>query len=80
MDGCELVFEEGALKAIAKKAYARKTGARGLRSIIEEILMDIMFELPSMENVKKCYITEDTVTKGKEPTLVIESETQTEVS
>lgn len=80
MDGCELIFEEGALKAIAKKAYARKTGARGLRSIIEEILMDIMFELPSMENVKKCYITEDTVTKGKEPTLVIESETQTEVS
>lgn len=80
MDGCELVFEEGALKAIAKKAYARKTGARGLRSIIEELLMDIMFELPSMENVKKCYITEDTVTKGKEPTLVIESETQTEVS
>lgn len=80
MDGCELVFEEGALRAIAKKAYARKTGARGLRSIIEELLMDIMFELPSMENVKKCYITEDTVTKGKEPTLVIESETQTEVS
>ncbi len=80
MDGCELVFEENALRAIAKKAYARKTGARGLRSIIEELLMDIMFELPSMENVKKCYITEETVTKGKEPTLVIEGETQTEVS
>ncbi|MDO5717982.1 MAG: ATP-dependent Clp protease ATP-binding subunit ClpX [Tissierellia bacterium] len=80
MDGCELTFEEDALRAIAKKAYERKTGARGLRSIIEELLMDIMFELPSMENVKKCYITKDSVLNGKEPTLVIEGESQTEVS
>ncbi len=56
MDGVELEFEEEALKAIAQKAIARKTGARGLRSIIEETLLDIMYEIPSRDNIEKCLI------------------------
>ena len=71
MDDVELDFEEGALKAIAKKAYDRKTGARGLRSIIEETLMDTMFEIPSREDVVKVIITEDSILNGKDPKLVL---------
>lgn len=61
MDNVELEFEEDALKAIAKNAMERKTGARGLRSIIESIMLDIMFELPSRDDIEKCIITKDTV-------------------
>jgi ATP-dependent Clp protease ATP-binding subunit ClpX len=61
MDGVELEIEQEALVEIAKKAIERKTGARGLRSIIEGIMMDVMFELPSREDVKKCVISKDTV-------------------
>lgn len=74
MDECELVFEEGALRAIAQKAYDRKTGARGLRSIIEDILMEIMYNIPSEEDVSQCIITEDTVMKGQEPQMVLSKE------
>ncbi len=77
MDGFKLVFEEDALKAVAKKAYERKTGARGLRSIIEELLMDTMFEIPSRKDVNTCYVTEDNILKGTKPSLV--QETQSEV-
>ncbi len=70
MDGVELEFEEEALRAIAQKAIERKTGARGLRSIIEETLMDIMYEIPSREDIEKCLIKKETVVNGK-PTLVI---------
>ncbi len=69
-DGVELEFEEEALRAIAQKAIERKTGARGLRSIIEETLMDIMYEIPSREDIEKCLIKKETVLNGK-PTLVI---------
>lgn len=72
MDGVDLIFEEEALKAIAKKAYERKTGARGLRSIIEDILMDTMYEIPSMTGINTCYIKEETVNEGKDPVLVYE--------
>ncbi|MBO8155907.1 MAG: ATP-dependent protease ATP-binding subunit ClpX [Bacillaceae bacterium] len=61
MDDVELEFEEDALSEIAKKAIERKTGARGLRSIIESIMLDVMFELPSREDIEKCIITRDTV-------------------
>ncbi len=57
MDGVELEFTEEALRAIARKAMDRKTGARGLRSIIESLLLDIMYELPSRDDVQKCVIT-----------------------
>src|SRR5690606_4421771 len=63
MDNVELEFEEDALAEIAKSAMERKTGARGLRSIIESIMLDIMFELPSREDIEKCIITKETVTK-----------------
>ncbi len=71
MDGIELEFEEEALSIIAKKAIERKTGARGLRSIIEEKMLDIMYELPTREDVQKCIITKDTIENGTEPTLVL---------
>ena len=61
MDDVELEFEEEALKEIAAKAIERKTGARGLRSIIEGLMVDVMFELPSREDIEKCIITKDTV-------------------
>lgn len=69
MDDVKLDFTEGALQSIAKKAYERKTGARGLRSIIENILMDIMFEIPSRDDVEEVIITEEAVTQGSEPQL-----------
>jgi ATP-dependent Clp protease ATP-binding subunit ClpX len=71
MDEVELEFDEEALKAIAQKAIERKTGARGLRSIIEETLLDIMYEIPSREEIEKCLITKDTIVNNGEPTLVL---------
>ena len=70
MDGVELDFEDAALRAIAEKAIARKSGARGLRAIIEDALMGTMFELPSRGDVSRVVVTEDTITKNQEPTLV----------
>ncbi|WP_188206336.1 ATP-dependent protease ATP-binding subunit ClpX [Alkalibacillus aidingensis] len=73
IDGVELELQEEALRAIANKAIERNTGARGLRSIIESIMLDVMFELPSRDDIEKCIITKETVEKenGK-PTLVME--------
>jgi ATP-dependent Clp protease ATP-binding subunit ClpX len=71
-DHIELVFTEDALWAIADKALERETGARGLRSIIENALLDVMFELPSRRDVSKCVITKETIEKGLKPTLVTE--------
>lgn len=71
IDGVELVFKQEAIEAIVEKAIERKTGARGLRSIIEEIMRDIMFEIPSNPNIEKCIITRDTVLNGTGPETVI---------
>lgn len=71
IDGVELDIEDDAIAAIAKKAAERKTGARGLRSIFEKTMTDIMFEIPSREDIAKCIITKDTIEKETEPTLVI---------
>lgn len=71
IDGVELEFEQDALEAIVDKAIERKTGARGLRSIIEEIMRDIMFEIPSNEKIEKCKVTKQTVIEGKEPEITI---------
>ena len=71
IDGVELVFEPEALGAIVDKAIERKTGARGLRSIIEEIMRDIMFEIPSNPNIEKCIIKKETITENKEPEIII---------
>ncbi len=70
MEGVDLEFRDPALVAIAKKALARKTGARGLRSIIEQALLDVMFELPSMQNVSKVVIDEGTIKGDSKPVLV----------
>ncbi len=67
MDGVELEFTDEALRAIAKMALERKTGARGLRSIIEESMLDIMYEIPSDEEIVKCTITKDTVVNKTKP-------------
>src|SRR5881227_1822364 len=69
-DGIELVFADESLGAIANKALERETGARGLRSILEETLLDVQFELPSRRDVKKCVVTKETVERGDTPTLV----------
>ncbi len=70
MEGVELEVRPGALKAIARQAIKRKTGARGLRSILEQSLMDTMFELPSLGNVDKVVVDESTIEEGKAPLLV----------
>jgi ATP-dependent Clp protease ATP-binding subunit ClpX len=69
MDNVELVFEEKAVRAIAKKAIERNTGARGLRAIIEKIMTKVMYEIPGMKDVVRCTVTEDTVLKGEPPRL-----------
>jgi ATP-dependent Clp protease ATP-binding subunit ClpX len=71
-DSIELIFKEDALWEIADKALDRDTGARGLRSIIEHALLDVMFELPSRKDVNKCVITKETIERNLKPTLVTE--------
>ncbi|PMC60641.1 ATP-dependent Clp protease ATP-binding subunit ClpX [Finegoldia magna] len=73
MDDVELEFDEEALKAIAKLAYDRKTGARGLRTIIEKSLMNIMFELPSRQDISKVILTKESVLEGTDPKLVFKT-------
>jgi len=74
MDGVRLRFTEGALRAVARLALERKTGARGLRGILEEIMADVMFELPSKDDVKECIIGEEVVRGTAEPILVYGSD------
>ncbi|WP_243297428.1 ATP-dependent protease ATP-binding subunit ClpX [Bacillus litorisediminis] len=76
LDDVELEFEEEALVEIAKKAIERKTGARGLRSIIESIMLDVMFDLPSRDDIQKCIITKETVTDQKPPKLLLADGTE----
>ncbi len=72
-DDIELVFAEDSLSAIADKALQRETGARGLRSILEETLLDVQFELPSRRDVTKCVVTKEVIERGLKPTLVTEA-------
>ncbi|RGF16115.1 ATP-dependent Clp protease ATP-binding subunit ClpX [Blautia sp. AM22-22LB] len=72
MDGVDLEFEPDALREVAKTAMERKTGARGLRSVIEKTMMDVMYEAPSNENMKKCVITKEAVTGKGKPVVTIE--------
>lgn len=79
MEGSEVDFREGALRAIAHKALERKTGARGLRSIMEATLLDIMYQLPSMENVSKVVIDEGVINGDNDPILIYENAEQAKV-
>ena len=72
LEGVKLRFNDEAMLAIVREAIKRKTGARGLRAIIEEIMLEIMYEIPSLENVRECVITEDVVLKSEKPMLVYE--------
>ena len=76
MEGVELEFEDDALQAVVKKAITKGTGARALRSILEEIMIDIMYKLPSKENVSKCVITENVINKKDQPVYIQESSTK----
>ena len=75
-DGVELEFTDEAMKAIAEQAIQRGTGARGLRSIMEEVLLNVMYELPSREDVTKCLVDRDVVLTGVSPTLVAREQPQ----
>ncbi len=74
LDKVELVFDDNALHAAAAEALRLKTGARGLRTIIEEVLLDVMYEIPSRRDVRKCVITEDTIRNKSKPVLLTQAE------
>jgi ATP-dependent Clp protease ATP-binding subunit ClpX len=74
MERVKLKFTDGAIAAVAKKALKHKTGARGLRAILEEVMLDMMYELPAMENVKECVVTEEMIAGSGEPVLLYERE------
>ena len=76
MDGVELRFTEGALRAIAKEALHRKTGARGLRAILEEAMLEVMYELPSLEGVRECVVTQEVILRREKPILIYEKKVQ----
>jgi len=77
LEGVKLTFTQNALKAIARKAMERKTGARGLRNIMESIMLDIMYKLPSLKGVKECVINTAVIERGKEPLLFFDKEVKT---
>jgi ATP-dependent Clp protease ATP-binding subunit ClpX len=73
MEGCEVEFREDALRAVARKAMDRKTGARGLRTILEQVLLDTMYDLPSMENVRKVVIDESVIQGNSKPYMIFDA-------
>lgn len=80
MEGVELIFRDDALRAVAKKAMARKTGARGLRTILENVLLDTMYDLPSVDNAKKVVVDDAVVTGDNKPYIIYESDESPTVS
>lgn len=76
LDNVRLRFTDGALAAIARKALKRKTGARGLRAILEEVMLDVMYEIPSQKSIKECLLNEDTIVNKERPILVYEKQAE----
>ena len=74
MDGVELVVEPGAMREVAREALKRKTGARALRAIIESVMMDVMYEVPSSEDIKRVILPEGIIDGGKHPVLLSEED------
>jgi ATP-dependent Clp protease ATP-binding subunit ClpX len=72
LEGVKLTFENEALQAVAKEAIKRKTGARGLRAILENVMLDVMYEIPSLTGARTCTVTEDVITKAQKPTLTFD--------
>jgi ATP-dependent Clp protease ATP-binding subunit ClpX len=75
-ENVRLKFTEGALSAIAKKAIQRKTGARGLRSILEQVMLEVMYEIPSQKGITECLVTEETIVKNEKPILLYEKQAE----
>ena len=80
MEGVKLKFTDGALKAIAKEAVKRKTGARGLRAILEEVMLDPMYDLPGMVGVTECIVNEDVISRREAPLLLYEKQDEKQAS
>jgi ATP-dependent Clp protease ATP-binding subunit ClpX len=76
MDGVELTFTEAALIAIARQAIKRKTGARGLRAILEQAMLDIMYEIPSQPNIREVVVSEEVIERREKPLVVYQEEKQ----
>jgi ATP-dependent Clp protease ATP-binding subunit ClpX len=76
LENVKLTFTEGALRGIAKDAMKKKTGARGLRSIMERVMLDVMYELPSIANVKECVVSEEVIVNHDKPILIYEEEAE----
>ena len=72
LDGVKLSFDDEAIKAVAKLSFERKTGARGLRAIMEDVMTDVMYEVPSEDDIKECVITKEAVLDGESPKLIME--------
>ena len=72
LEGCKLRFTESALQAISKKAITRKTGARGLRAILEDVMLNVMYDIPSQPGIRECIISHEVITEGAEPLLIYE--------
>jgi ATP-dependent Clp protease ATP-binding subunit ClpX len=73
MEGCDIEFREDALRSVARKAMDRKTGARGLRTILEQVLLDTMYDLPSLENVRKVVIDESVIMGTSKPYMIFDA-------
>ncbi len=74
VEGVELKFTEEAYRAIAADAIKRKSGARGLRAILESVMLDIMYDIPSMQGVRECVIGENVITRGESPIIIYENQ------
>ena len=76
LENVKLTFTEGALRGIAREAMKKKTGARGLRSIMEKVMLDIMYEIPTLSNVKECVVNEDVIISHERPIMIYEEEAE----
>jgi len=79
-ESVKLKFTDGALEAVAREAMERKSGARGLRAILENLMLDVMYDIPSETNVKECIVSEEVVAQNKQPILVYENEAEAELA
>ena len=76
LENVKLTFTEGAIRGIAREAMKKKTGARGLRSIMEKVMLDVMYEIPALSNVKECVVSEEVIVNHDRPILIYEEEAE----
>ena len=75
-ENVKLKFQREALKAVAREAIKRRSGARGLRAILEDVMLEIMYDIPSQENVKECVVSEEVILKKEKPIILYENKTK----